>query len=126
MPEGRHILAIDQGTTSTRAIVFNDEARPVGSAQVELEQHFPQPGWVEHDASEIYRGAVSVAQRAVEKSGLGMDDIVAIGVTNQRETVVVWDRFTGEPVSNAIVWQCRRTTDACAELIRAGHRGALR
>jgi len=126
VPEGRHILAIDQGTTSTRAIVFDDEARPVGQAQLELEQHFPQPGWVEHDALEIYRGAVTVARRAVEKSGLGMDEIAAIGITNQRETVVVWDRSTGEPVSNAIVWQCRRTADVCAELIRAGHSADIR
>jgi len=126
VPEGRHILAIDQGTTSTRAIVFNDEARPVGSAQVELEQHFPQPGWVEHDPSEIYRGVVSVARRAVEKSGLGLDEIAAIGITNQRETVVVWNRSTGEPVSNAIVWQCRRTADDCAELIGAGHAADIR
>ncbi len=126
MPEGRHILAIDQGTTSTRAIVFNDEARPVGSAQVALEQHFPQPGWVEHDALEIYKGVVTVARRAVEKSGLDMDEIAAIGITNQRETVVVWDRSTGEPVSNAIVWQCRRTADACAELIRTGQSPDIR
>ncbi|MFP6570070.1 MAG: glycerol kinase GlpK [Dehalococcoidia bacterium] len=126
MPEGRHILAIDQGTTSTRAIVFNDEARPVGSAQVELEQHFPQPGWVEHDASKIYRDAVRVARRAVEKSGLGLNEIAAIGITNQRETIVVWDRYTGEPVSNAIVWQCRRTADDCAELVHAGHAADIR
>ncbi|MDP6821985.1 MAG: glycerol kinase GlpK [Dehalococcoidia bacterium] len=126
MPEARHILAIDQGTTSSRAIVFDDEARPVASAQAELGQHFPQPGWVEHDASEIYHGSLTVARDAVEKSGVGMDGIAAIGITNQRETVVVWDRATGEPVSNAIVWQCRRTAEACAELIRGGHSAEIR
>ena len=126
MPEGRHILAIDQGTTSTRAIVFDDEARPVASAQAELRQHYPRPGWVEHDAAEIYDGARSVAREAVEKAGLGMAEIAAIGITNQRETVVVWDRATGAPVSNAIVWQCRRTTEACAELVRNGHASDIR
>jgi glycerol kinase len=126
VPEARHILAIDQGTTSSRAIVFDDEARPVASAQAELGQHFPQPGWVEHDASEIYHGSLTVARDAVEKSGVGMDGIAAIGITNQRETVVVWDRATGEPVSNAIVWQCRRTAEACAELIRGGHSAEIR
>ena len=126
MPEGRHILAIDQGTTSSRAIVFDDEARPVSSAQVGLTQHFPQPGWVEHDASEIYDGALGVAKEAIEKSGVGVDGIAAIGVTNQRETVVVWDRSSGEPVSNAIVWQCRRTTAACAELVRNGYSPEIR
>lgn len=126
MPEGRHILAIDQGTTSSRAIVFDDRARSVASAQVELNQHFPEPGWVEHDASEIYEGVLSVALGAVEKSGVGMEGIAAIGITNQRETVVVWDRDTGEPVSNAIVWQCRRTADACAELVRKGFSEIIR
>ncbi|MBT3942767.1 MAG: glycerol kinase GlpK [Chloroflexi bacterium] len=126
MSEGRHILAIDQGTTSSRAIVFDDQARPVASAQVELTQHFPQPGWVEHDASEIYDGVLSVARDAIKKSGVGVDGIAAIGITNQRETVVVWDQMTGEPVSNAIVWQCRRTADACAELIRKGHSEVIR
>ncbi len=126
MPEGRHILAIDQGTTSSRAIVFDDEARPVASAQVELGQYFPQPGWVEHDASEIYQGSLAVAREAVEKSGVGMGGIAAIGITNQRETVVVWDRATGEPVSNAIVWQCRRTAEACAELVRNGYSAEIR
>ena len=126
MPEGRHILAIDQGTTSTRAIVFNDEARPIASAQVELGQHFPRPGWVEHDAAEIYGGVRQTAREAVEKASLGMAEIAAIGISNQRETVVVWDRATGEPVSNAIVWQCRRTAEACAELVRQGHSADIR
>ena len=112
MPEGRHIPATDQGTSSTRAIVFDDEARPVASAQAELRQHYPRPGWVEHDAAEIYDGARRVARESVEKAGLAMAEIAAVGITNQRETVVVWDRATGEPVSNAIVWQCRRTTEA--------------
>ncbi len=126
MPEGRHILAIDQGTSSTRAIVFDDEARPIASARVELRQHYPRPGWVEHDAAEIYNGARTVAREAVKKAGLSMAEIAAVGISNQRETVVLWERATGEPVSNAIVWQCRRTTEACAELIRQGHSRDIR
>ena len=106
--------------------MFDGEARPVASSQVDLRQHYPRPGWVEHDASDIYRDARAVAIEAVEKSGVGMAGIAAIGITNQRETVVVWDRATGEPVSNAIVWQCRRTADACAELVRQGRSGDIR
>ncbi|MCH8115637.1 MAG: glycerol kinase, partial [Chloroflexi bacterium] len=103
MPE--HILAIDQGTTSTRAIVFDSSATPVASAQVELSQHFPQPGWVEHDPIEIAEAAVSVAKQAIGRARLAPGDIAAIGITNQRETTIVWERSTGRPVANAIVWQ---------------------
>ncbi|MCH8229067.1 MAG: glycerol kinase GlpK, partial [Chloroflexi bacterium] len=111
MPE--HILAIDQGTTSTRAIVFDSSATPVASARVELSQHFPQPGWVEHDPIEIAEGAVSVAKQAIGRARLAPGDIAAIGITNQRETTIVWERSTGRPVANAIVWQDRRTADYC-------------
>ena len=89
MSEGRYILAIDQGTSSTRAIVFDDEARPVASAQVELRQHFPRPGWVEHDAGEIYDGARRVAREAVKKAGLRLAEIAGIGISNQRDTQLV-------------------------------------
>ena len=116
-----HILAIDQGTTSTRAIVFDSEARPVGSAQIELTQHYPQPGWVEHDPEEILWAVVEVCRKALAGAGLGFPDIAALGIANQRETTVLWDRKTGKPVANAVVWQCRRTTDMCADLVNAGH-----
>ena len=120
-----HILAIDQGTTSTRAIVFDEEAKPVASAQVELEQHFPQPGWVEHDATEILNSTISVCRQAVERAGMTLDEITGIGIANQRETTVVWERASGRPVANAIVWQCRRTAERCAELIYDGLGGDI-
>ncbi len=121
MPSDTKILAIDQGTTSTRAIVFDGEARPVASAQLELEQHFPRPGWVEHDPFEIAEAAVTVSRQAVASAGLTLTDITAIGIANQRETTVVWERETGRPVANAIVWQCRRTAEMCNQLIEGGH-----
>ncbi len=117
----KHILAIDQGTTSTRAIVFDSSGHPVGSAQKELPQIFPKPGWVEHDPEEIWRATVEVCRGALANAKLAVKDIAGIGITNQRETTVVWDRGTGKPVHNAIVWQDRRTSDMCAELKRAGH-----
>lgn len=117
----RHVLAIDQGTTSTRAIVFDDGGRPVASAQKELPQIFPRPGWVEHDAEEIWSATVEVCRGALEKSGLDARSIAGIGITNQRETAVVWDRNTGKPIHNAIVWQDRRTADRCEALRKAGH-----
>ncbi|NQW20364.1 MAG: glycerol kinase GlpK [Chloroflexi bacterium] len=116
-----HILAIDQGTTSTRAIVFDSSATPVASAQVELSQHFPQPGWVEHDPIEIAEAAISVAKQAIGRAQLGPEDIAAIGIANQRETTIVWERATGRPVANAIVWQDRRTADICADIGRGSH-----
>src|SRR5689334_7707713 len=117
----KHILAIDQGTTSTRAIVFDSTGQPVASAQKELPQIFPKPGWVEHDPEEIWRATVEVGRGALANARLAARDIAGIGITNQRETTVVWDRATGKPVHNAIVWQDRRTSDMCAELKRAGH-----
>ncbi|WP_028031635.1 glycerol kinase GlpK [Gemmobacter nectariphilus] len=116
-----HILAIDQGTTSTRAIVFDAALRPVASAQQEFAQHFPAPGWVEHDPLDLWSSAAATARAAIERAGLSAGDISAIGITNQRETTLLWDRATGKPLHNAIVWQDRRTADACAALEGAGH-----
>jgi glycerol kinase len=114
------ILSFDQGTTSSRAIVFNHESEVVAVAQKEFTQYFPQSGWVEHDASEIWYTQISVATEAVIKAGLTLQDIAAIGITNQRETTVVWNKKTGEPVYNAIVWQDKRTAGYCDELRAAG------
>jgi glycerol kinase len=113
-----HVLAIDQGTTSTRAILFDAQARVVALAKRELEQHYPAPGWVEHDPEQIWWDAVAVAREVLES--IGPRRVAAIGITNQRETVVVWDRATGEPIHRAIVWQDRRTADECAILKRKG------
>lgn len=118
---GKYVLAIDQGTTSSRAIVFDDDQKIVAAAQQEFTQHFPKSGWVEHDAEEIWEGVVAVCRDAVSKAGLQPADIAAIGITNQRETTIVWDRETGKAVHNAIVWQDRRTADFCAEMKKAGH-----
>jgi glycerol kinase len=118
---GKHILAIDQGTTSTRAIVFDGAGKPLASEQKELPQIFPRPGWVEHDAEEIWRATVEVCRGALAKAKLGAKALAGIGITNQRETTVVWDRATGKPVHHAIVWQDRRTADFCAELKQRGY-----
>ena len=117
----KHVLAIDQGTTSTRAIVFDSDGLPAATAQKELPQIFPKPGWVEHDPEEIWRATVEVCRGALAKAKLQAGDLAGIGITNQRETTVVWDRVTGKPVHNAIVWQDRRTADHCAELKRGHH-----
>ena len=116
----RYILAADQGTTSSRAILFDEHQNIVAVSQREFTQYYPKEGWVEHDAIEIYLTQLSVMQEAVAKSGVDVRDIAAIGITNQRETVVVWDRRTGVPICNAIVWQCRRTADICEELEKKG------
>lgn len=112
----QHILAIDQGTSSSRAIIFNDQSKIIAVSQKEFTQHFPQPGWVEHDANEIWSSQFSVVTEVIQKANLKPQDIKAIGITNQRETTVVWDRKTGQPIYNAIVWQDRRTSAYCAEL----------
>ena len=117
----RHVLAIDQGTTSTRAIVFDADAAVAASAQEEFAQHFPASGWVEHEPEDLWRTALSTARGAIAKAGLAAGDIAAIGITNQRETTIVWDRRSGEAVCRAIVWQDRRTARICAELKAAGH-----
>lgn len=114
-----HILALDQGTTSNRAMVFDADGTVVGIAQREFGQFFPQPGWVEHDANEIWDTQLAVAREALASAALTAEQIAAIGVTNQRETTVIWDRNSGEPVANAIVWQDRRTAPLCDELRRS-------
>ena len=119
-PMSAHILAIDQGTTSTRAIAFDKGFTPAATSQIELKQHYPHPGWVEHDAEEIWAATLKVCREVIEKGG-GAKNIAAIGLTNQRETTIVWDRKTGAPVHKAIVWQDRRTSETCAALREAGH-----
>jgi len=116
----RHILALDAGTSSVRAIVFDDQARILGMAQNEFEQKFPRPGWVEHDPEEIWTRQLDVMRSAVERSGIESDGIAGIGITNQRETVVLWDRATGEPLHDAIVWQDRRTSEECESMRAEG------
>jgi glycerol kinase len=121
-----HVLAIDQGTTSTRAILFDREARMVSVAQRELPQHYPRAGWVEHDAEDIWSDTVAVVREAIAGSAVPLDRIAAISLTNQRETVLVWDRSTGEPIHRAIVWQDRRTADLCASLRAEGMEDEVR
>ncbi|WP_179346505.1 glycerol kinase GlpK [Winogradskyella ursingii] len=116
----KYILALDQGTTSSRAIVFDKKGNIVSMAQKEFTQHFPKPGWVEHDAQEIWSTQAGVAAEAIAKKGLNVENIAAIGITNQRETVVVWDKKTGQPIYNAIVWQDKRTSDHCDQLKKDG------
>ncbi len=116
-----HVLAIDQGTTSSRAIVFCADCSIAAIAQQEFPQHFPQSGWVEHDPEDIWRTVLATAREAIARAGLAPRDIAAIGITNQRETTLVWDRATGKPIHNAIVWQDRRTAATCRGLADAGH-----
>src|SRR3954453_15394278 len=116
-----HLLAIDQGTTSTRAFLFDAALAPVGFAQLEFPQIFPQPGWVEHDPQGLWTTSVATARAAMASAGVSAEDVAAIGITNQRETTIIWDRKTGKPIHNAIVWQDRRTHEECAALARAGH-----
>ncbi|ATX65673.1 glycerol kinase GlpK [Roseinatronobacter bogoriensis] len=116
-----HILALDQGTTSSRAIVFDAKMQIASVAQEEFPQHYPQSGWVEHDPSDLWATTAATTRAAIEKAGLHATDIAAIGITNQRETTLVWDRKTGKPIHNAIVWQDRRTADFCARLRADGH-----
>jgi glycerol kinase len=120
-----HIVAIDQGTTSTRAIVFDADIGRVAISQQELKQVYPAPGWVEHDAEEIWSAVVSTVQDAMKKAGITAGDVAGIGITNQRETTVIWDRETGKPIYNAIVWQDRRTAKECVALRDAGHEPAI-
>lgn len=116
----KYIIALDQGTTSSRAIIFDENQEIVEIAQHELTQIYPREGWVEHDPTEIYSTQVGIIAEAVARSGINPGEVAAIGITNQRETVVVWDKTTGRPVYNAIVWQCRRTADICEDLARRG------
>jgi glycerol kinase len=117
----RYVLAIDQGTTSSRAILFDEGLRPVATAQEEFPQHFPQSGWVEHDPDDLWSSVAATCRAAIERAGAAPADIAAIGITNQRETTLVWDRRTGQPLGNAIVWQDRRTAALCARLRDEGH-----
>lgn len=121
-----YILALDQGTTSCRAILFDRNSSVKGVAQKEFTQYYPQSGWVEHDASEIWTVQIAVVRQVLEESGVEASELVAIGITNQRETTVIWDRETSEPVHRAIVWQDRRTASICEELKAAGHEEAIR
>ena len=120
MNHDRHLLALDQGTSSSRAIVFDARGRVVSLAQQEFRQIFPQPGWVEHDPMEIWQSQLATAKSALAQARLDAKDIAAIGITNQRETTIVWNRATGEPIGNAIVWQDRRTAPACDALKQRG------
>jgi glycerol kinase len=116
----KYILALDQGTTSSRAILFDEEGAPVSVAQREFRQIFPQPGWVEHDPMDLVRTQRDVAREVLRKENLALTDLMGVGITNQRETTIVWDRQTGEPIHNAIVWQDRRTAELCAQLKKDG------
>ncbi len=121
-----YILSLDQGTTSSRAILFDHAGSICATAQQEFRQIFPQPGWVEHDAMEIWRTTMEVAKNAMDKLGAAAADIAAIGITNQRETAVLWEKDTGLPICNAIVWQCRRTADIIDDLVARGHGDTIR
>ena len=118
--EKKYIMALDRGTTSSRCIIFDKDGNIIKVAQKEFEQIYPKPGWVEHDAMEIWGSQSGVMREAVDTAGINPEEIAAIGITNQRETTVVWDKKTGKPIYNAIVWQCRRTSEICDELKEKG------
>ena len=120
--EKKYIVALDQGTTSSRAVVLDRDANIVCSAQREFTQIYPEAGWVEHDPLEIWATQSSTLVEALAKGGLHSDEIAGIGITNQRETTIVWNRSTGKPIYNAIVWQCRRTASICEELRKSRFR----
>jgi len=126
MPSEGYILALDQGTTGSTALLFDEEGQVVSSAYREVQQFYPQPGWVEQDPQELLRTSVAVVQEALQKAGVAVAQVRGVGITNQRETTVVWDRHTGEPVSNAIVWHCRRTAPLCEELKQKGMSQVIR
>lgn len=117
---GKYVITLDQGTTSSRAIVFDSTGSIVGLERKEHRQIYPRPGWVEHDPEEIRENQAEVLRSVVEKCQIPADDILALGITNQRETIILWDKNTGKPVYNAIVWQCRRTADLCDTLRKDG------
>ncbi|HYO28773.1 MAG TPA: FGGY family carbohydrate kinase, partial [Azonexus sp.] len=122
----KYVLALDQGTTSSRAILFDAEGRRVATAQRELPQYFPQPGWVEHDPEEIWQTQLDCAREALAQSRVAAGAVAAIGIANQRETTLLWERATGRALSRAIVWQDRRTAERCAQLAAAGHEALFR
>lgn len=115
-----YIVAVDQGTTGTKVLIFNEQGQPCAQAYKEFSQIYPQPGWVEHDAEEIWRTVLEVLREALMKGGIGAHEVAGIGITNQRETTVLWDRNTGKPIANAIVWQCRRTASLCEAMKKEG------
>ncbi|MGL5479606.1 MAG: FGGY family carbohydrate kinase, partial [Clostridium sp.] len=117
---GKYVIALDQGTTSSRAIIFDKGQNILGISQKEFTQIYPKEGWVEHNPMEIWASQFGVLQEVIAKANITQDEIAAIGITNQRETTIVWDKNTGEPVYNAIVWQCRRTAKICDELREKG------
>lgn len=116
MSQPKYIIALDQGTTSSRAVLFNSNGEIEGIAQQEFQQIFPNPGWVEHDPEEIWSTQLGVLQKVISENRIDHKSIAAIGITNQRETTVIWDRKTGQPIYNAIVWQDKRTASICEEL----------
>lgn len=122
----KYILSLDQGTTSSRAILFNESGEMMSTAQKEFKQYYPEPGWVEHDPAEIWDTQLEVARAAIEKLSISAEDVAAIGITNQRETTILWDKRNGKPVHNAIVWQCRRTAPYCDSLKEAGWADKIR
>ena len=122
----KYIMSLDQGTTSSRCILFDRGGNICALVQKEFRQIYPQPGWVEHDAEEIWDTTLEVSRAAMAKLGVEAKDIAAIGITNQRETTVIWDKATGEPIANAIVWQCRRTSDIIDGLIKDGYADTIR
>ena len=122
----KYIMSLDQGTTSSRCILFDKAGNICASVQKEFRQIYPHPGWVEHDANEIWDITLEVSRAAMAKLGVAAADIAAIGITNQRETTVIWDKETGEPIANAIVWQCRRTSDIIDDLVKRGHADTIR
>jgi glycerol kinase len=126
MTDKNYIIALDQGTTSSRAIIFDRDANVVCSAQKEFAQHYPQPGWVEHDPMEIFATQSATMVEALAQAGISHAQVAALGITNQRETVVVWDKNTGRPIHNAVVWQCRRSTEICEQLKRDGFEDYIR
>ena len=123
---GKYIMALDQGTTSSRCILFDKKGEIQSMAQKEFTQIYPQPGWVEHNPMEIWSSQLAVTMEAMAMVGVSPEDIAGIGITNQRETTIVWDKKTGEPVYNAIVWQCRRTAEKIDELVNAGYGDLIR
>src|SRR6185295_4480208 len=125
-PMSAHILAIDQGTTGSTALVMSNAGVTLGRASKEIPQHFPQPGWVEHDASEIWQSVTDSVKEALSAAGVNGSDIGGIGITNQRETTLLWDRKTDQPIHRAIVWQDRRTSDFCNRLRSEGHEPRVR
>ncbi|MBE12906.1 MAG: glycerol kinase, partial [Chloroflexi bacterium] len=126
MTESGYIIALDQGTTGTTAVLVDGSGRSVWSVNREIEQIYPKPGWVEHDPSELFESCVEVAAELLEEMEVHPRAVRAIGITNQRETALVWDRATGEPVMNAIVWQCRRTAPICESLASSGLEATIR